>query len=168
MALTLLGGAKARFRPNRPLDLKAWFQERDQRAQEWLEEQKRRAADRSHVEKGNKDETFRYHIARVAEEDDSLQEEPVLTDGDLVLGIRPEFIDIVDSGALDGEIYGAMPTGMESTVKVRVGDFLLTGVVFGSTLFTIGAKVQVAITGHNIMLFDRRSGICITQGSLEF
>ena len=38
VALTLLGGAKARFRPNRPLDLKAWFQERDQRAQERLEE----------------------------------------------------------------------------------------------------------------------------------
>ena len=52
-----------------------------------MEEQKRRASDRSYVEKGNKDETFRYHIAKVAEEDDSLQEEPVLTDGDLVLGL---------------------------------------------------------------------------------
>ena len=168
VALTLLGGARARFRPNRPLDLTAWFRERDRKAQERMEEQKRRAADRSYVEKGNKDETFCYHIAKVAEEDDSLQEEPVLTDGDLVLGIRPEFIDIVDSGALDGEIYGAMPTGMESTIKVRVGDFLLTGVMFGSALFTIGAKVRVSVTGHNIMLFDRRSGVCITQGSLEF
>lgn len=168
VALTLLGGARARFRPNRPLELTAWFRERDRKAQERMEEQKRRASDRSYVEKGNKDETFRYHIAKVAEEDDSLQEEPVLTDGDLVLGIRPEFIDIVDSGALDGEIYGAMPTGMESTIKVRVGDFLLTGVMFGSALFTIGAKVRVAVTGHNIMLFDRRSGVCITQGSLEF
>lgn len=63
-----------------------------------------------------------------------------------MLGIRPEFIDIVDSGALDGEIYGAMPTGMESTIKVRVGDFLLTGVMFGSALFTIGG--QGAGGGH--------------------
>lgn len=71
-------------------------------------------------------------------------------------------------GALQGEIYGAMPTGMESTVKVRVGDFLLTGVIFGSSLFTIGTKVPLSVTGNQIMLFDRRSGKCITSGSLEF
>ena len=120
------------------------------------------------MEKGNKDETFRYHIAKVEEEDLSLQEEPVLTNEDLVLGIRPEFIDIAEGGALEGEIYGAMPTGMESTIKVRIGDFLLTGVVFGSTLFTIGAQVRVDISGENIMLFDRKSGKCVAFGSLEF
>ena len=102
------------------------------------------------------------------EEDDSLQEEPVLTDADLVLGIRPEFLDIADSSALEGEIYGAMPTGMESTIKVRVGEFLLTGVIFGSSLFTIGTKVPLSVTGSQIMLFDRRSGKCITSGSLRF
>ena len=85
-----------------------------------------------------------------------------------VLGIRPEFIDIAEGGALEGEIYGAMPTGMESTIKVRIGDFLLTGVVFGSTLFTIGAQVRVDISGENIMLFDRKSGKCVAFGSLEF
>ena len=85
-----------------------------------------------------------------------------------VLGIRPEFLDIVDSGTLEGEIYGAMPTGMESTIKVRIDDFLLTGVIFGSSLFTIGAKVPLSITGDNIMLFDRKSGKCIAQGRLEF
>ena len=119
------------------------------------------------MEKGNKDETFRYHIDKVVEEDLSLQEEPVLTDEDLVLGVRPEFLDIVDNGALEGEIYGAMPTGMESTIKVRIGDFLLTGVVFGSTLFTIGSKVRVDISGSGVLLFDRKSGRCIAQGSLE-
>ena len=126
------------------------------------------AAVKKAVEKSNKDETFRYHIAKVVEEDDSLQEEPVLTDADLVLGIRPEFLDIADSSALEGEIYGAMPTGMESTIKVRVGDFLLTGVIFGSSLFTIGAKVPLSISGDNIMLFDRKSGRCIAFGSLSF
>ena len=49
-----------------------------------------------------------------------------------------------------------MPTGMESTIKVRVGDFLLTGVVFGSTLFVLGTKVRLEISGQNIMLFDRK------------
>ena len=82
-----------------------------------------------------------------------------------MLGIRPEAIDIVESGHLDGEIYGAMPTGMESTIKVRVDDFLLTGVVFGSTLFAIGSKIHVDISGDHVMLFDRRSGQCIALGA---
>ena len=166
--LTLFQGRKARFTPTSPLDLPGWFARRDQEAARREELHKQKAADKSYVEKGNKDETFRYHIAKVVEDDFSLQEEPVLTDEDLVLGIRPEFIDITDAGALDGEIYGAMPTGMESTIKVRIDDFLLTGVVFGSTLFTIGSKIKVDISGDNIMLFDRKSGQCIALGSLSF
>ena len=166
--LTLFQGRKARFTPAAPLDLPGWFSKRDQEAARREELHKQKAADKSYVEKGNKDETFRYHIAKVVEDDFSLQEEPVLTDEDLVLGIRPEFIDITDAGALNGEIYGAMPTGMESTIKVRIDDFLLTGVVFGSTLFTIGSKIKVDISGDNIMLFDRRSGQYIALGSLTF
>ena len=166
--LTLFQDRKARFTPAASLDLPGWFAKRDQEAAQREELHKQKAADKSYVEKGNKDETFRYHIAKVEEDDFSLQEEPVLTDEDLVLGIRPEFIDIVDTGVLDGEIYGAMPTGMESTIKVRIDDFLLTGVVFGSTLFTIGSKIKVDISGDNIMLFDRRSGKCIALGSLSF
>ncbi len=104
----------------------------------------------------------------LAAEDLSLQEEPVLTNEDLVLGIRPEFIDIVDGGTLSGEIYGAMPTGMESTIKVRIGGFLLTGVVFGSTLFTIGTQVHIDVSGESVMLFDRKSGKCVASGSLAF
>ena len=167
LELAVFGGQKAVFKPNRPLDLSGWFQARDDRDLALAMEHKRKAAEKGFVEKGNKDETFRYHIAKV-EEDLSLQEEPVLTNEDLVLGIRPEFIDITADGALSGEIYGAMPTGMESTIKVRVGDFLLTGVVFGSTLFTIGTQVHVDISGENIMLFDRKSGKCVAFGSLEF
>ena len=167
MELTLFGDQKAVFQPAQPMDLSGWFQERDRQEAARAEEHKQKAAQKGFVEKGNKDETFRYHIAKVEEEDLSLQEEPILTNKDLVLGIRPEFIDIVDSGALQGEIYGAMPTGMESTIKVRIGDFLLTGVVFGSTLFTIGSKVQIDISGGNIMLFDRKSGKRIAFGSLK-
>ena len=166
--LTLLGGRRAVFRPASPVSLPDWFKARNEDLARQAAEHQKKAAQKSYVEKSNKDETFRYHIAKVVEEDDSLQEEPVLTDADLVLGIRPEFLDIADSSALEGEIYGAMPTGMESTIKVRVGDFLLTGVIFGSSLFTIGAKVPLSISGDNIMLFDRKSGRCIAFGSLSF
>ena len=166
--LTLLGGRKAVFRPASPVSLPDWFRARNEDIARRGAEHQKNAAQKSYVEKSNKDETFRYHIAKVEEEDDSLRDDPVLTDTDLVLGIRPEFLDIADSSTLEGEIYGAMPTGMESTIKVRVGEFLLTGVIFGSSLFTIGAKVPLSVSGDNIMLFDRQSGRCIAFGSLSF
>ena len=167
IALTILNGKKAVFRPQTPLDLAAWFAERDRSAARRAAEHQAKSQEKGYVEKGNKDEPFRYHIARVEEEDDSLQEEPVLTNEDLVLGIRPEFLDIKTEAPLKGEIYGAMPTGMESTIKVSVDGYLLTGVVFGSSLFTIGEQHSVSFSGNNIMLFDRQSGDCIALGSLE-
>ena len=167
IALTILNGKKAVFRPQAPLDLAAWFAERDRSAARRAAEHQAKSQEKGYVEKGNKDEPFRYHIARVEEEDDSLQAEPVLTNEDLVLGIRPEFLDIKTEAPLKGEIYGAMPTGMESTIKVSVDGYLLTGVVFGSSLFTIGEQHSVSFSGNNIMLFDRQSGDCIALGSLE-
>ena len=163
--LTVFNGRKAAFVPNEPLDLAAWFANRDAEAEAKATALKEKAAQKGYVEKGNKDEPFRYHIARVDEIDDSLLEEPVLTNEDFVVGIRPEFIDITD-GNVEGEIYGAMPTGMESTIKIRLDDFLLTGVIFGSTLFTIGSKVKLNITSDDILLFDRKSGKRIASGCL--
>ena len=164
--MTVFDGCKATFIPNEPLDLAAWFADRDAEETAKAAALKEKAAQKGYVEKGNKDERFRYHIARVDEIDEALQEEPVLTNEDLVLGIRPEFIDI-ENGNVDGEIYGAMPTGMESTIKVRIGGFLLTGVVFGSTLFTIGEKVKLGFKGSEVALFDRKSGKRIACGRVE-
>ncbi|MGM9659800.1 MAG: ABC transporter ATP-binding protein [Faecousia sp.] len=167
IGLTVLGGKKAVFTPNQPLELAQWFRQRDELLAQQAQSLKERAGETGYVEKSNKDETFRYHIARVNDDDDGIHEEPMLTNEDLVLGIRPEFLSITGGGNVEGEIYGAMPTGMESTVKVRIGDFLLTGVVFGSTLFTIGSKIPLEITGSNVMLFDRSSGRRIASGTLK-
>ena len=164
--LTLFDGCKAVFTPNEPLDLGDWFAQRDAECDAKAAALKEKLAQKGYVEKGNKDERFRYHIARVDEIDESLLEDPVLTNGDFVLGVRPEFIEI-ENGSVEGEIYGAMPTGMESTIKVRQGDYLLTGVVFGSTLFTIGEKVKLGFKGDDILLFDRNSGKRIACGSVE-
>lgn len=167
IGLTMLDGTCGEFVPAQPLNLEQWFRQRDQRQTEKAAALKAAAAKKGYVEKGNKDEVFRYHISKVVEEDDAMMEDPVLTNEDMVLGIRPEFLEIDPNGALEGEIYGAMPTGMESTIKIRVGKFLLTGVVFGNTLFKLGEKVRLNISGTEIMLFDRTSGERITSGSLK-
>ena len=165
--MRVLGDHKAVFTPDKPLNLSQWFRQLDQELEDQAQALKARAGESGYVEKSNKDETFRYHIARVNDEDDGIHEEPVLTQEDLVLGIRPEFLSITGGGNVECEIYGAMPTGMESTVKVRIGEYLLTGVVFGSTLFAIGSKLPLEITGSSVMLFDRRSGRRIASGTLK-
>ena len=96
-----------------------------------------------------------------------MEEERIITDSDFVLGIRPEHISITENGAIDGIVYGAMPTGMESTVKIRVGEFLLTAVIFGSIIYKIGTKVKIDITSDDINLFDQRSGKYIASGSIK-
>ena len=165
--LSVLEGVKAVFRPTKPLDLSAWQRTRDQ--EEAVSEKARQEAlkDKKAVEKGNKDETFKYHIAKVDESDYSIEEEPEITDEDFVIGVRPEFLGLSGDGKLHATIYGSMPTGMESTVKLRVGEYLLTGVVFGGTTFRIGEETKVDIQGDDILLYDRKSGKYIASGSIE-
>ena len=167
LELTVFDSVKAVFKM-KGTDLAKWFKNRDKQEEEALKNHKQKLAEKGYVEKGNKDEVFSYHISKVVEEDDLLKEEPVITNEDFVLGVRPEFVDIEKVSSLKGEIYGAMPTGMESTIKIAVNGYLLTGVVFGSNLFKIGSKVNISFKGAKIMLFDRKSGRCITLGSLTF
>ena len=164
--LSLLGGNKAVFRPNAPIDLAEWNAMRERDAENEAARRAEMAKQKGYVEKGNKDEVFRYNIAKVEEEDTSIESDAVIEDGDYVLGVRPEFIRLGEGG-LDGEIYGAMPTGMESTLKIRIGEFLLTGVVFGDTLYKIGSREKIRFSGDSIMLFDRKSGRYVTSGSIE-
>ncbi len=60
-----------------------------------------------------------------------------------------------------------MPTGMETTVKIRIGNFLFTGVVFGGVLYEIGQTVKLDFDGKGVMLFSRKNGKFISQGSLS-
>lgn len=168
LSLDVLGGHKAAFVPSEKLSLDKWFKDRDDAKALSDADLELKKKDKKYVEKSNKDETFRYHISLVEERDDSLDEEPVITNEDFVIGIRPEFLELDESdNGIEGEIYGVMPTGMESTIKIAVGNFLLTGVVFGSKIFQIGAKHKITVSGGGVLLFDRRSGKCIAQGSLK-
>lgn len=166
ITLQLLG-KEAVFTPEKELKLAEWFSERDRKKEEREKEQKKRSEEKGYVEKGNKDEIFRYPISYVNGEEGEFHPE-TMTNEDLLLAVRPEFIDIKSGEGIEGEIYGVMPTGMETTVKVRVGEYLLTGMVFGSDLFSIGEKLKLSFKGMKLMLFDRKSGERIGNGSLRF
>lgn len=170
LELTVLDGEKAVFLPEKPLSMDRWFMERNQADEEAEKKKQEILKDKKAVEKGNKDETFKYHIAKVDESDYAVEDDPVITDEDFVIGVRPECIKLspAGQGSLNATIYGAMPTGMESTVKLRVGDYLLTGVIFGGVTYQIGEKTGVDIEGNDILLFDRKSGKCVTAGKIQF
>ena len=168
ITLTLFDTMKADFIPAQPVSLADWRKEREESDQARAEELKAKSREKGYVEKSNKDEIFRYHIQRAEETDDSLEAVKTAGDDDFVLGIRPELIELDENGALDGEIYGAMPTGMESTIKVRIRDYLLTSVIFGNLHFRIGTQIRMTIASSRIMLFERSSGKLITLGSLKF
>lgn len=167
MELTILDGVRAVFHPERALDMKKWFEGRNREEKQAEQLRQETLKDKKAVEKGNKDEAFKYHIPKVIENDYSIEDEPVITDEDFVIGVRPECLKLREGGSLDATVYGAMPTGMESTVKLRVGDFLLTGVIFGGVTYQIGEETGVDIEGSDILLFDRKSGKCISAGTLS-
>ncbi|MBU5333335.1 ATP-binding cassette domain-containing protein [Anaerocolumna aminovalerica] len=128
IALEILKNIKATFIPRENLDIARWIKQQEIEEESKRQTEFEKQKDKKNVEKGNKDSRFRYHIAKV-DEDGILEEEKVITYHDFVIGIRPEFIKISEHGSLTGEIYSAMPTGMETTVKIRIGNFLFTGVV---------------------------------------
>lgn len=166
IALDMLGGVSATFTPNEKLDLAKWFRDEDAKDEAKRAREAELAKDKKHVEKANKDTVFRCHIPMVNEAEDFGDEESP-TDGDFIIGVRPEFIKLSDSGAIEGEIYSAMPTGMETTVRIKIGDYLLTGVVFGGVLYKIGEKVRLDFDGSGVVLFSRRNGRLISLGSVE-
>lgn len=163
--LTFLEGVKGTFRPTAPLDLAEWIKgdyAKDREIAEWRAELLK---DKRNVEKGNKDTVFKCHIAKVDETE--FEEERPIGDNDFILGIRPEAIQISEKGKIPAEVYSSMPTGMETTVRLRVGKLLLTGVSFGKITFALEEKVHFDFGKAEVVLFSARSGRLISTGTLE-
>ncbi|MBQ2685709.1 MAG: ATP-binding cassette domain-containing protein [Erysipelotrichaceae bacterium] len=166
LELSLFDGKKAEFTFNEPTDIAEWYSKERIAEKAAREAHERKAAQKGYVEKGNKDTVFKYHLALVNDVED-YGDEVKLTDEDFVLGIRPEAISISPNGRLEGEIYSSMPTGMETTVRVAVGNYILTGVMFGGVAYKLGEKKNLDFLGDSIILFSRSNGKIIGIGSLK-
>lgn len=164
LELDILGGVKAIFKPNEALNMAQWRKELADSLAAKANEEAAKAKQKGYVEKQNKEVPFNYHVALVDEMED-YGDEVVLSDEDYVIGIRPEFITI--DGNIEGEIYSSMPTGMETTVRIAVGNYIITGVMFGGMVYNLGDKVKVGFKGNNAILFDRKTGRKIALGALE-
>ncbi len=154
MSFSVLEGKNIKFVLKETIDIDQWQKRRDHNVAFEVKD------------KENKDEVFNPRIDRINENVTEVKPASSYSNEDFILGVRPEYIKISKEGKFKAEVYGAMPTGMESTVKLRIGDFLLTSVVFGSVTFPIGEEVCFDIVGDGILLFDRKSGKLITSGEV--
>ena len=160
-SLNILNDMDITFKPNNSFDISEWKSGYKKR----LNKTKIENENSKLVEKGNKDEKFNYHISRVDETVLEYEEEDL--DFEYVLAIRPEFINVDDKGEISAVIYGSMPTGMETTLKIRLQEYLFTSMQFGKEIYSIGEKVNLSFNGNNILLFDRDSGELLTTGTIE-
>ena len=155
--LSLLDDYRATFTLSEPVNVANWYKEAE--ADIAAFEAKERPE-----EKKNKDVPFKYPIARISEEG---VKEQIPEKDDWVVGVRPEFVSICDDGPIEGEVFSAMPTGMETTVRIRVGNYLLTSVVFGGITYKIGQKIRIRFSGDGASLFSRVNGRLVGTGTLE-
>ncbi|MBR6900520.1 MAG: ABC transporter ATP-binding protein [Synergistaceae bacterium] len=156
-SLKLLDKYEAEFVPTEKINVADWYSSAEKEIAAF--NAKERPA-----EKTNKDLPFNYPVATVS---DAEKEQRELDHDDWVIGIRPEFIRISDDGPIEGEIFSAMPTGMETTVRIKVLNYLLTGVVFGGVLYKIGQKIKLSFAGDGTVLFSRVNGRLVCCGRVD-
>ncbi len=109
---------------------------------------------------------FGTEILYQSKEDIVLPEDIVTEYGELIrpslkLGIRPEFLPIVEDGALEGTVYSTLPAGMETTVKISIGETILSSVVFGSVDYKIDKDIRFNIIGDGIVLFADKDKVAL-------
>ena len=164
--MKLFDEVDATFIPNTYVDLEKIKEENRIVDKEEKEKAEELSKDKKYIEKVNSDKMFNFHINTVSGEEDS-NDEKEISDDEYVIGIRPEFLRIDSEGKLESEIYNALPAGMETTVKLRIGKYILTSVIFGGVDYKIGAKAHIDIVGKEIALFDRKSQKLISLGRIK-
>jgi multiple sugar transport system ATP-binding protein len=86
---------------------------------------------------------------------------------EVVLGIRPEYIKIVKESNHVGKVYATLPAGMETTIKFKINDQLMTLVVFGIIDFELDSEICIDFIGSNVCLFDKATGESLGLGKIE-
>ncbi len=86
---------------------------------------------------------------------------------EVTLGIRPEFFTIKEGGKIKATAYSTLPSGMETTVKVRLADELISSVVFGAIDYKVDQPIECDIIGDQVCIFDKETTNRVSIGKLE-
>lgn len=166
IAIEMLDGIKAVFKPSEPLNLDEEAKKRDEILAQKAQEKELAAKQKGYVEKENAVRRFNYSFAKTTGVVFS-EDEYEVSEDTYVIGIRPEFIKTVEGKGIQAEVYSALPTGSETTVKLKIGDYILTSVIYGGVDYKIGDKINVEFATSNILLFDRVSSNLLSIGSIK-
>lgn len=86
--------------------------------------------------------------------------------GEPVIGIRPEHVLITEKGDNQALIYSSLPSGLETTIRLRLGKVMLTSVIFGGVDYALDSQVAFHFAPGQALLFDQDSGEALARGDL--
>ncbi len=90
-----------------------------------------------------------------------------ISDREICLGIRPEFVRICDNGKLETIAYSTLPSGLETTVKLKKGDQIISSIQFGAVDYPVDKKINCDVVGNTVCVFDKESKNLLMMGSVE-
>lgn len=86
---------------------------------------------------------------------------------DAVIGIRPEHVLITDATPGLARVYSSLPSGLETTIRLSLGEVMLTSVVFGGVDYALDSQVSFHFAPGQALLFEQESREAIARGSLK-
>ena len=90
------------------------------------------------------------------------------TPGDeIVLGVRPEHVELSNASALRGEVFGAEYLGTTQIVTLKTEHGQIKARVPASQFITIGERVGISFLSPKLSLFDRASGRAVKSALHE-
>ncbi|MBO1042258.1 ABC transporter ATP-binding protein [Brucella pituitosa] len=98
-------------------------------------------------------------VARIGEAVLPLPEGALQAGQKIILGMRPEHLQIGSKGGLPAKVRLVEPTGAQTHIVLEVGDEKLTATVEGETHYAAGDKVGLNISSHRMHLFDHSSKV---------
>jgi multiple sugar transport system ATP-binding protein len=84
----------------------------------------------------------------------------------LVIGLRPEHIEIEENGSANSLIYSTLPSGLETVIKLKIKNTILTSVAFGGVDYRVNAPISTNFNSNKYILFNKNSRENISMGTI--
>ena len=84
----------------------------------------------------------------------------------LVIGLRPEHIEIEENGSTNSLIYSTLPSGLETVIKLKIKNTILTSVAFGGVDYKVNAPISTTFNSNKYILFNKNSRENISMGTI--
>ena len=84
----------------------------------------------------------------------------------LVIGLRPEHIEIEENDSANSLIYSTLPSGLETVIKLKIKNTILTSVAFGGVDYKVNAPISTNFNSNKYILFNKNSRENISMGTI--